>query len=124
VREKATFDFDRRELCLTHSNRVPFELSAHESVVIKQGTKRNYKVSLAGKHVIVADEKSYVNVNFLGQDVITEEDLRNSTFVPSEHFMLKHRCKILPAPGKRQVVVQLQGYPTKKLFEGTVVVTL
>jgi hypothetical protein len=107
VREKATLDFDRRELCLTHSNRVPFELSAHESVVIKQGTKRNYKVSLAGNNVIVANEKSYFDVNFLGENVISEEDLKDSIFVPSEHFMLTHRCNILPALGKGQVLIQL-----------------
>ncbi|KAH0820972.1 hypothetical protein GEV33_001819 [Tenebrio molitor] len=90
VREKATLDFDRRELCLTHSNRVPFELSAHESVVIKQ-----------------ANEKSYFDVNFLGENVISEEDLKDSIFVPSEHFMLTHRCNILPALGKGQVLIQL-----------------
>jgi hypothetical protein len=100
---------------------VPFELSAHESVVIKQGTKRNYKVSLVGNNVLVANEKSYIDVNFLGENVISEEDLKDSIFVPSEHFMLTHRCNILPVLGKRQVLSQLQGYPTKKLFEGTVV---
>jgi hypothetical protein len=121
VSERATLDFDRRELCLTHSNRVPFELSAHESVVIKQGIKRNYKVSLAGNNVIVANEDSYINVNFLGENDINEEELKDSIFVPNEHFMLTHRCKILPDLGKRQVLIQLQGYPTKKLFEGTVV---
>jgi hypothetical protein len=121
VSERATLDFDRRELCLTHSNRVPFELSAHESVVIKQGIKRNYKVSLAGNNVIVANEDSYINVNFLGENDINEEELKDSIFVLNEHFMLTHRCKILPDLGKRQVLIQLQGYPTKKLFEGTVV---